>query len=157
MRVSTKDDAEFRFWLTRRFVRLAWPILHKALASSPRIQVQASPDARRELLAFERDTALHKADFATPYREVTKRLPLGEQPLLIAKLQLKASAADTRIVMLAPAHGPGVDLALNDALLHSFIELMAGAAALADWGLPPPTAAAPAPGGHAERPKVTVN
>ena len=45
MLVSTDDGAEVRMWITRRFVKLLWPLLVKlAEEASPRIKVQASHD-----------------------------------------------------------------------------------------------------------------
>ena len=59
LRVSSTDDVEFRFWMTRRFVNLIWPALQKVLSETPRIQTQSSlmprqavgektPDQRRQ-------------------------------------------------------------------------------------------------------------
>ena len=46
MLVSTDDGAVVRMWMTRRFVKLLWPLLVKlAEDANPRITVQANPDA----------------------------------------------------------------------------------------------------------------
>ena len=35
LRVSSSDELEFRFWMTRRFIDLIWPALHQAVAEAP--------------------------------------------------------------------------------------------------------------------------
>ena len=54
MQLSTSEGAEMRLWLTRRFVKLLWPLLVQlAEDASPRIRTQANPDARKALLSLE--------------------------------------------------------------------------------------------------------
>lgn len=138
MRVAGNEGLEFRFWLTRRFVRMIWPALGKALQLSPGVQTQASPLAQREVLAFEHEKAVSDADFGTPYKEASpKTLPLGDEPLLLSKMQLRREPDGSFMMSLGPESGAGIDLAINDKLLHSVAELMANGAQLAQWELPP--------------------
>lgn len=136
MRVAGADDLEFRFWLTRRFVRLIWTPLKTALADVPRIRAQASPAAQRELLAFEHEKAVSGTDFHTPYKETAKTTPLGNDPVLLAKMQMRRLDDGTLVMALGPENGVGIDLTLNHGLLHSFAQLLHNAAALAEWDLP---------------------
>ena len=46
MRLSTDDGAEFRFWLTRRYVRIMWPILHQLTVSGAGAAATQSPAAQ---------------------------------------------------------------------------------------------------------------
>ena len=65
MRIGTSDGAELRLWLTRRYVKLLWPLLVKlAEDASPRIRTQANPEARKALLGLEHEQALARADFS---------------------------------------------------------------------------------------------
>jgi hypothetical protein len=139
VRIATKDHAEYLFWMTRRYVRLMWPGLTQTLQQNPRISVQPSPDARRELLAFEHQKAVSAADFATPYRETDKTHPLGQAPILLVRLQLRPLDAQHAQLSVGPETGPGLDLTLNQGLLHSFAELLSMAVARADWDLGPLT------------------
>ena len=44
MQVATSEGVEVRLWLTRRFVKLLWPLLVKlAEDASPRIRTTPSP------------------------------------------------------------------------------------------------------------------
>jgi hypothetical protein len=154
LRVSTSDDAEFRFWLSRRFVRLLWPVIGRLLAENPRIKTQPSPLAQRELLAFEHQKAVDAADFSTPYGEGEKALPLGEAPVLLTRFRVRKEKNDTPVLCMSSHGGQTVDLTLNPGLLHSVAELLQKAVAAAEWDLPPmiETQATAADAG-----KITVN
>ena len=44
MQLSTSDGAEMRLWMTRRYVKLLWPVLVQLAEDlSPRIKAQANP------------------------------------------------------------------------------------------------------------------
>lgn len=137
MRVAGDEGLEFRFWLTRRFVKMIWPALGKALQLSPGVQTQASPLAQREVLAFEHEKAVSDADFNTPYKESPKTLPLGDEPILLSKMQLRRDQDGSFMMSLGPESGAGIDLAINNKLLHSVAELIANGAQLAQWEIPP--------------------
>ena len=143
MRMTTNAREEFRFWLTRRFVAALRPHLGKSLSSRPRISTQPSADARRELLNFEREKAVGGADFKTPYQADPQALPLGEQPLLLTRFQIRVHDNDSLTLSLRPEEGNGIDLNLNADLLHSVLALMETAINAAEWNLP--TTPAPAP------------
>ncbi len=135
LRVSSSDELEFRFWMTRRFINLIWPALHQAVAEAPRIQTQPTSNAKRELIAFEHETAVSNSDFATPFKETQKTMPLGDQPIVLAKMQMRRNESGAIVMALAPEQGQGIDLALNSGLLHSLIELISNAARIAEWDL----------------------
>lgn len=135
LKVNTQSNDEFRFWLTRRFVRMIWPALMKALASSPQIVVQRDQTAKEAVLAFQQEKVLSQADFQTPYREDATNHPLGEEPLLVARAQFKPGPDKQRMLGLHPAEGPGIEIALNDAMLHSLCALITKTVAKTDWQL----------------------
>src|SRR5919205_3802963 len=88
MLVATSEGVEVRMWLTRRFVKLLWPLLVKlAEEASPRIRTQANPEAKKALLGIEHEQAVSKADFSKPYDAAGRATPLGEVPLLLARIQ----------------------------------------------------------------------
>ena len=39
LRVSTSDQAEFRFWMTRRYTKLLWTMLIKMLERDPAAEI----------------------------------------------------------------------------------------------------------------------
>src|SRR5574339_1204598 len=87
MLIATSEQMELRMWLTRRYVKLLWPLLVKlAEEASPRIRTQANPEARKALLGIEHQQAVQKADFSKPYDAGEAARPLGDAPLLLARI-----------------------------------------------------------------------
>lgn len=135
MRIKTSDEAEFRFWLTRRYVKLLCPIVLKMLSADQQIARQEDPSAKSAVLSFQHEEALQMSDFSTRFNEASSRLPLGETPVLLAKIQLKRRPDGTSILCMHPEHGEGIELSMNKMLLHSFTKLLADAIAAAGWGI----------------------
>src|SRR3954466_6147562 len=80
MRLASGDRNEVLLWLTRRCVRLIWPLLMKMTASVPHIAQQPLPEAREALLGMQREQALAKANFSRPYDAAGGRGPRGAAP-----------------------------------------------------------------------------
>jgi len=134
MLVSTSDGVEVRLWLTRRFVKLLWPLLVKlAEEASPRIRTQANPEARKALLGLEHEQAVSRANFAKPYETQPRATPLGEAPLLLARIQTGHDRQGQPVVALHPAEGQGVTLTFDSVLLHSVCRLLQAAVKKSDW------------------------
>ena len=154
MRMSTNEDSEFRFWLTRRFVKALRPALEGTLGKQTRIQTQVTQSARKELLAFEHEKAVQSADFATPYKPHDKSLPLGEQPVLLSRFQIRPADDGSVVLNVGPEKGNGVDLSLNTKMIHSLIALLDHALKTAAWDLGKGT---PAPSTTEQLPPATIN
>lgn len=135
LRISTDDGKELLFWLTRRCVRLMWPLLVEMAQSSPRIALQSNPQAKAALLEMEREKALSGVDFSSPYDVATKERPLGAEPLLIVRLASTRDAHGNQILTLVAVPSQQVDITLDDALLHSFCSLLQKIVADVDWDL----------------------
>lgn len=135
LRLATDSGAEVLLWLTRRCVKRLWPLLIGIAQASPEIALQANPEARRALLGLRHERAIRAADFSKPYREVARERPLGQQPLLVTRIQPRRDEQGRQVLGLLPAVGQGVHLTLDDNLLHGLVRLIQSAAARADWDL----------------------
>ena len=137
MLVATNEGVELRLSLTRRFVKLLWPLLVKlAEEASPRIRTQANPEARKALLGLEHEHAVSKADFSKPYDAgETATRPLGEAPLLLARIQTGHDRNGQPVVALHPAEGQGITLSFDSVLLHSLCRLLQAAVKKSDWDM----------------------
>ncbi len=136
MLVATSEAMELRLALTRRFVKLLWPLLVKlAEEASPRIRSQANPEARKALLGLEHETAVQKADFSKPYDAGESARPLGDSPLLLARIQTGHDRNGQPIVALHPSEGQGVTLSFDSVLLHSVCRLLQAAVKSSDWDM----------------------
>ena len=137
MLVATSEGMELRLALTRRFVKLLWPLLVKlAEEASPKIRTQANPEARKALLGLEHEHAVSKADFSKPYDAgPTSERPLGDAPLLLARIQTGHDRNGQPIVALHPAEGQGITLSFDSVLLHSVCRLLQSAVKKSDWDM----------------------
>ncbi|MBL8385663.1 MAG: hypothetical protein JNM90_21440 [Burkholderiales bacterium] len=163
MRLSTTSGEEFRVFLTRRFVRLLWPELQRTVDRAAAAR-HPGPAARREIVSFEREKALTETDFKTPFQEsgqaAPRQFPLGEVPFLATRAQVRIERPGTYRLTLDPQSGRGIELGLDDRLMHSLARLIESAARAAQWDLPflAPASPAPAPGGApAEEPPRLLN
>lgn len=135
LRISTEDGKEVLLWLTRRCVRLLWPLLVDMAQSSPRIALQGSAEARAALLGFEHEQVLRGADFSRPYDETARERPLGAEPLLVARVRSTKHANGDHVLSLAPISGQQVNVTLNATVLHSFCGLLQKVVGSTDWDL----------------------
>lgn len=136
MLVATSEHVEVRLHLTRRFVKLLWPLLVKlAEEASPRIRMQASAEARKALLGMEHENAVAKADFSKPYDAGSHSTPLGTAPILLARIQTGRDRNGQPVVALHPSEGQGVTLTFDSVLLHSLCRLLQAAVKKSDWDM----------------------
>jgi len=135
LRINTTDLAEFRFWLTRRMIGMLWPAIIQTLSSDPQVAIQADKSAKEAVLAFQKEKAATNADFKTPYQEQPNQLPLGEQPILVTKIQIKAGQGNMRALCLHPSSGNGIEIAVDTQTLHTLCILLQNKAQVAQWGL----------------------
>lgn len=135
LRIKTTDRSEFRFWLTRRYVKLLWPILLKMLEADQRVQLQPNAEAKSAVLSFQHEKAIKESDFSTKYDEDTDNLPLGELPVVLAKIQLKTPDRGSNVLCMHPEKGKGIELAMNEKLLHSFSKLLKEAVTVSGWDI----------------------
>jgi len=157
MLIAASEAVEVRLWMTRRFVKLLWPLLvGLAEEVSPRIRTQASPEARRALLGLEHEQAISRADFSRPFEQVPRSMPLGEAPLLLARIETGHDRNGQPVLAMHPANGQGVTLTLDSVLVHSLCRLLQAAVSKSDWDMElrlPGTEAREAP----ERSRRTIN
>ena len=135
LRVNTDNQLEMRLWLTRRALRLLWPLLVQMARSSPEVALQSSPEARDALIGMQHEQALRQANFANSFEEVPREMPLGTEPILVARIQSNKDASGNQVLGLLPLQGRGIHLTLDNTLLHSFCKLVQNAVAKSDWDI----------------------
>jgi hypothetical protein len=135
LRVSTDNQLEMRLWLTRRALRLMWPLLVQMTRSAPEVGLQGSPEARDAMIGMQHEQALSRANFAQSFEEVPREMPLGAEPILVARIQSNKDDDGNQVLGLLPQQGQGIHLTLDNTLLHSFCRLVQNAAAKSDWDL----------------------
>jgi len=146
MRVSTASSQEALLWLTRRCVLRLWPLLVGVAEAEPQIASRAwDPMTKRALFEFQHEKALSQATFTQDYDASTRARPLGDDPLLVARLQRRKSDDGRMVLGLLPTEGQGIFLTLDAPLLHGLMKLLQNAVERAEWGftLKLPTAQPP--------------
>lgn len=133
LRIRTSDGAEYRFWITRRYLSLLWPMLMK-MADGFSGRKSADPLTRSTLAELAHGDAVGQADFASQYQEGSL-FPLGEDPVLLARITLRPSAGSTQTLVLLPQEGHGINLGLYEKLVHILARLLQQAATAAEWTL----------------------
>ena len=156
MRLATDSGSEVLVWLTRRCVKRLWPLLLNMAQTTPEIVLQQNTEAKRALLGFQHEKAVRQADFSKPYEEARRERPLGQNPLLITRIQPRRDQQGRHVLGLLPTVGPGVHITLDDNLLHGVVKLIQNAVARADWdlALQVPTGMAPAVPEESGRPTI---
>ncbi|MEM9281641.1 MAG: hypothetical protein AAGA96_07445 [Verrucomicrobiota bacterium] len=140
LRLNTKSRQEFRFWMTRRYAALLWNALIKVIdeaAKSPgkpsvaEIQDPLVKTAEQEVKHQE---VVSQSDFKTEYQESTY-LPLGEEPVLLFGIGLKSNEEGQPVLGMHPENGQGIEMVLNEQIVHSLCKLLADTTKKADWRL----------------------
>ena len=135
MRVSTTEGDEFRFWLTRRFVKQLWGLLVKLLEQDRPVRQQLDADARRTVLGIRHEGFAQQGNFTAPFQEHGQRLPLGDEPVLLARAEGQLRDDGSYLLRLHPRPGQGIDMVLDAQLLHLFCKLLSQVVAKTDWGI----------------------
>ncbi|MES9843542.1 MAG: hypothetical protein ABW162_17010 [Candidatus Sedimenticola sp. PURPLELP] len=131
--VRADDNSEIRAWLTRRYTRLLLGILGKLAIQNQ--EGADSADAQKAMQQFQRDSALSGADFDTEYDQSATTHPLGEEPVLVTKIEYKPAANQMLVVSLGLPDGRNINLNLTKDLLFVFIKLLEEGTEKAEWDL----------------------
>ena len=135
LRMNTTDASGFQFWLTRRYVKLLWPVLLNMMIRDEQVAMQTSDNARQQVLSFQHEEAAQQMDYSQDYREPTEQQPLGNEPVLLAKIGVNDREDGTQVLSLHPEEGQGVELVLNQTLLHSISKLLQDTVKATEWDI----------------------
>ena len=135
LRMNTEDSSEFRFWITRRYAKILADSLLKLLRSTGDIQEHNKEEVQKAVMSFQHEEAISKADFAKTFHAQPKSMPLGNVPVLLSKLTVNQTEDGNPMLCMYPEQGQGIDLALQQQLLHSISKLFADALQASEWGV----------------------
>lgn len=139
LRLSTTANAEFRFWLTRRFVKRLWGMLVQMLEWDQAVRQQVHPETRKTVLDIQHQGYSQQANYSKKFEEATQEapraLPLGEAPAVLSMAKGKKGENGVQMLSLRPRQGQGIDMTLDTKLLHIFVRLLHQAVAKTDWDM----------------------
>ena len=133
--LKTNELAEFRFWMTRRFVKGLWRALVNCLASNEVVIGQTQIQAKKTVLTFQHESAVAQSNFESSYDSVITSTPLGDKPLLLIRANLKRNETNQPVLGLHQATGQGIELAIDGTMLHSFCKLIAHSVDKSGWDM----------------------
>lgn len=149
MRINTTAGEELRLWFTRRLSLGLLPLLGKIVADQVakleaakpgHISPSATADAQTKqmLVEFKRQELLQKSDFATPYKELPNKLPLGSEPLLVTEVNvtpLPTGQLQLKFNEKIPGQDMprGFQVSLEQNLVHGFLHLLNKAVDTSQW------------------------
>lgn len=140
LRISTLDKAEFRFWLTRRFVNVLWPALIAIIEKeNPAAKKNLMPAAKKAVVAMEHQEAVAATDFTRGHDEGNKDLTPGpggnRGPLLVIGGSVHSAKSGATELILKTENKAEIKVSLNKELLHALCKLLIEVTMKAGWDL----------------------
>ena len=139
LRVRTRDDQLFQAWLTRRLMLRLWQpfggIVTKLHLATATPNAHVMPEARAMVQQAARTQALQGADFKTPFEPKVREQPLGEEPMLVAEVQITQLPQQRLKLVLLDEQRRHLTLQINAQLVTGLQQLLLHALRQADWGL----------------------
>lgn len=161
VRVRTRDDQLFEFWLTRRLMIRLWQPLQNTASSVALGGVSSGttvlPEAREMMAQTLREKSRQSADFSSPFEESARERPLGEEPMLVAEVDLKRHSNQKVDVTLRDSKQRSVTLNLGPELLSNLLTLLERSLEKSEWGLLQPQSHATAHAGEAPATNRVLN
>ncbi len=135
LRMNTRSRQEFRFWITRRYTDLLWRTVTQVVQQrEPEVAPIQDELKKATVIQEKHEKAVESSDFETAYQE-SSYLPLGEAPALLFRAGIKPDAEGRALLCMHPKSGQGIELAMNDQIVHSLCKLLLEATRKANWQL----------------------
>ncbi len=147
--INTSAGSEVQVWLTRRMSLRLWPLLNRVVIDHFAIPQGAKTDGFVDLAAmdiqtktmladFNREVAMQKADFNTPYHSGATQHPLGHNPLVVTEVSLtpyghRQLQLNFKEVLEEPVSNRGFQIDLSTELVFALIKLMGHALEQSQW------------------------
>ena len=135
LRMNTANQEEFRFWLTRHFTQLFYPLLEKTQHSSPEVKTQTTTSNKKAVLEFQQQKAKSQVQYNTTFAPTPKTYPLGDRPILISKASFKAKGENNYLLQMSATDNKGITFNLDQNLLHVFSALIIDTLPKTNWAL----------------------
>ena len=120
--VETHNQQLYLGWITRRFLALLLPTLHGQHPITKVNLFEGSPYkmTRPQIKQHQKKTPEH---------------PLGESPLLFAKISFSALKTEEAVFILSPNSGQGIKLPFTPILLNLLLKNLKEPLKQSDWGI----------------------
>ena len=144
--VRGREGEQIGGWLTRRLMLRLWPALQTLVAEISAATLPSGsrpvPEARAMLSDIRRAEAVQQADFRTPMQTQGTRHPYGEEPLLIAEVNLGTIDRRRLRIEFKATDGRSFHLELVEDMAQAWLHLTEKALRASEWELSSPEPAA---------------
>jgi hypothetical protein len=131
--LHTQQQQCLQAWITRRYLKLLIPALQGQHPQTGEAIVQNEHPAERQL---RQEKAQLEGDFDKPYEEPENlEHPLGNSPILLAKMTFRNLDSPTPQLVLEPEEGAGIQLGYNPELMGVLLTVFGKALNNSDWTL----------------------
>lgn len=129
---ASEGEKEYRAWWTRRLALRIHKLFGEHTFPTENSASHLHPDQQQSLGDLEKQGAVQQADFSTPYQDDANHYPLGEEGILVQRIDIKTVGKVVKIIML-PANGEGMTLSLPPGQRYSFEHMLQGVMTAAEW------------------------
>jgi len=129
---ACENGKEYRAWWTRRLALRLFKLFQEHTFPTENSASHLQPDQQQSLGDIEKHGAVQQADFSTPFQEGADHFPLGENGILVQRVDIKTEGKIVRFVML-PAEGEGMTLSLPPGQRYSFEHMLQRVMVAAEW------------------------
>jgi hypothetical protein len=132
--MNTTDKQQFRFYFTRRWVKLFWPNLTKILEAE---MPDASFDtpSKEAAVAFQHEVAMSDAEYDKPFETENVTYPWGDEPLVATEVRFKEPPMELPSIGIYAANGIGLEFNCGHKILHYFYQVLPEATERAGWDM----------------------
>lgn len=138
LKFHTDQLEEFRLWITRRFAKMFWATIKNLLATSEQPSIEKKKEAKKVVKAYEREKSMKKSDFVQKYTTSQVQIattPLGSEPILVSRIQIKRGEDGSPILCMHPEQGQGFEISAHTMILQALSKLLSEAVLKTDWDL----------------------
>jgi len=129
---ATEKGKEYRAWWTRRLALKIYQMFSEQPLPTENSGSHLAPEQRQTLGSLEKQGALQQADFSTPFDSTPEQFPLGEEGILVQRVDVKTEGKIVKFVML-PGEGEGMTLALPPSQRYSFEHMLQQVMIAGEW------------------------
>lgn len=147
VRMNSKAGQEQRLWLTRRMLRGLYPHMEKV--SAQLVVPHAAPAghdgaAQSAMDTYQRQEALHNADFDTPFQSPNTLLDAADAPLLVTTAHIQLQGKESLVMrfeetLTGAKDSRQMEIQMQADTLIALLHVIGLALQGSDWGWGPTT------------------
>jgi hypothetical protein len=134
LRLYTEDFAEFRLWLTRRYVKILWKTLKKTLDEDWKDEREHEKEFHVIEQKFQEEQSQRQAATQKYTNRVT-HTPLGQDPILVSRLYVRPNKQSPSMLGMQDEQGKRVEIAADSKIILSLCKLLTEINKKAEWDL----------------------